>query len=229
MSINGLRNYQPRIVALDTKRPLEVKKLAKVAAEHLLKGEIIATPTDTIYGLAGLANNIKAVRRIYDIKCRDSSKPVAICVAEIEDVYKWGQVTIEEELLDQLLPGPVTLCFNRLPSLNSELNPDSDLVGIRIPNHPFIRQVCRETGLPLALTSANLSGAKSALEIEDFSELYHRLSCIFDAGALGLTEKSRAGSTIVDLSKCGTYSIIRQGSAETETVAKLENFGLKRV
>merc|ERR1711981_450631 len=181
----------PKIVTLPKLQSApesEIQTRVKLVAEHLFKGEVIATPTDTIYGLAALANNTKAVTNIYDIKGRDFAKPVAICVAELEDVYKWGQVTIPKELLNQLLPGPVTLCFERLPSLNQRLNPDSNLIGIRIPNHPFIRSVCREIQLPLALTSANISNSQSALSIEEFSELYGHLSCIFDGGILGLDE-----------------------------------------
>jgi len=205
---------------------INIKEQIKTAANHLSKGEVIATPTDTIYGLAALANNTKAVTKIYDIKGRDFAKPVAICVAELEDVYKWGRVTIPKELLNQLLPGPVTLCFERLPSLNQRLNPDSSLIGIRIPDHSFIRGVCREIQLPLALTSANISNAKSALSIEEFSELYGQLSCIVDGGTLGLDEKSRLGSTVIDLSHQGSYKVIRPGSAEKETIAKLEKFGI---
>ena len=152
---------------------------------------------------------------------------MAICVAELEDVYKWGEVTIPRELLNQLLPGPVTLCFRRLPSLNERLNPNSNLIGIRIPDHPFIRGVCREIQLPLALTSANISNAQSALSIEEFSELYRHLSCIFDGGTLGLNEHSRLGSTVIDLSNQGSYQIIRAGSAEYQTVAKLKKFGIQ--
>ena len=136
---------------------------------------------------------------------------MAICVAELEDVYKWGRVTIPKELLNQLLPGPVTLCFECLPSLNQRLNPDSSLIGIRIPDHSFIRGVCREIQLPLALTSANISNAKSALSVEEFSELYGQLSCIVDGGTLGLDEKSRLGSTVIDLSHQGSYKVIRPG------------------
>lgn len=218
----------PKIVKLpDSSRSEHIKTQVKLAAEHLCKGEVIATPTDTIYGLAALANNAKAVTKIYDIKGRNSTKPVAICVAELEDVYKWGEVTIPRELLNQLLPGPVTLCFRRLSSLNERLNPDSNLIGIRIPDHPFIRGVCKEIQLPLALTSANISNAQSALSIEEFSELYGHLSCIFDGGTLGLDEHSRLGSTVIDLSNPGSYQIIRSGSAEKQTVAKLKKFGIQ--
>lgn len=221
---NLVYGIEPRILSL-SQESLEYH--AKVAAEFLNKGEVIATPTDTIYGIASLANNLKAIRKLYEIKGRDSSKPVSICVAEIEDVYNWGQVTIPKELLQALLPGPVTLCFKRQPQLNPELNPDSELVGIRIPDYPFIRAVCRETKLPLALTSANRSNGKSTLSIDEFCELNSHLSCIFDGGRLSLDEKARLGSTIVDLSNPDHYSLIRPGSAEKLTVEKLEEFGIR--
>ena len=86
------------------------------------------------------------------------SKPLSICIGEIHDFNKWCHVNIPEELLQELLPGPVTLCFKRKKLLNPELNPNSEIIGIRIPDDSFIRQVCRKTNLPLALTSANISG-----------------------------------------------------------------------
>jgi tRNA threonylcarbamoyl adenosine modification protein (Sua5/YciO/YrdC/YwlC family) len=220
---NGL-HHDPLIVTLSS---LVTKKHTALAASFLKKGDVVATPTDTIYGLAALATDNKAIRKIYEIKGRDENKPIAICVAEVDDVYKWGQVTIPRDLLVSLFPGPVTLCFNRSPALNPELNPGVPVIGIRIPDHSFIREVCRATQLPLALTSANISSSKSTLAIEEFTQLYGHLSAIFDGGRLGLTEQSRLGSTVVDLSNPGCYKIIREGSAHAKTVEKLELFDLK--
>ena len=166
--------------------------------------------------------------QLFQFLGRNFSKPLSICVGEIRDLNKWGHVNISEELLHQLLPGPVTLCFNRRETLNCELNPGSDLVGIRIPDHEFIREVCRLTDLPLALTSANVSSAQSTLSVDEFKELHVKLNVIFDGGTLGMTKQSRLGSTIIDLSKSGHYKIIRQGCAEQETVKKLTRFGLKK-
>ena len=241
--MNGIK--EPFVVNLKT---LDIRKPAIQAANYLTKGGVIATPTDTIYGLAAIANNSEAVKRIYEIKGefvhktnysiilfnlssdvlgRNFSKPVAICVSEVQDLYHWSHVNIPEELLKELLPGPVTLCFNRKDSLSPELNPGADLVGIRIPDHEFIREVCRLTKLPLALTSANVSSAQSTLSIDEFKELHHKLDGIFDGGTLGFTDQTRLGSTIIDLSVCGKYSFIREGCAKNETIKKLEKYGLK--
>lgn len=220
--MNGIR--EPIVVSL---KSLDLRKPVNLAAGFLGKGGIIATPTDTIYGLAAVANNSEAVKRIYEIKGRNFSKPVAICVSDVQDLYNWGHVNIPEELLKELLPGPVTLCFDRKHTLSAELNPGAKLVGIRIPDHEFIREVCRVTKLPLALTSANVSSAQSTLAVNEFKELHHKLDAIFDGGTLGFTDQTRLGSTIIDLSNSGYYSFIREGCAKDETVKKLEKYGLK--
>ena len=77
-----------------------------------------------------------------------------------------GQVTISNALLNELLPGPVTVVFERTLNLNPELNPGTTLVGIRVPDHGFVRDVSRLCKEPLALTSANPSAAGSTLSIQ---------------------------------------------------------------
>jgi len=218
----------PEVVTL---KDLDVKKCAKLAAQDLKGGEIVAVPTDTIYGVACLVQVRSAVDKLYALKGRHPEKPISICLAEIEDIFKWARVTVTRDLLSDLLPGPVTLCFDRLPTLNPDFNPGAKLVGIRIPDHAFVRQICRHVeGDPVALTSANISQAQSCLEV---SEFIHDLGCglskVFDGGRLcqeGQETKSRQGSTIVDLSTPGHYKVIRNGSAYVETVAKLEQYGL---
>lgn len=219
-----MKPSRPSIIPLSSSK---LEDQAATVADALKAGEVIATPTDTIYGLAALANTTSAVRKLYEIKGRNQSKPIAICVANVQDVGLWGEVTVPLELLNELLPGPVTLCFTRKNQLNCELNPESSIVGIRIPDHSFIREVCRQTQSPLALTSANVSQGKSTLAIEEFSELHKYLSCICDGGVLGSTEQARLGSTVVDLSRPGFFEIIRAGCAETETTQILHKFNLK--
>lgn len=77
---------------------------------------------------------------------------------------------LPQGLLGDLLPGPVTLLLSRLPDapLAAELNPGVDAIGIRIPDAPFIRAVCRQHRSALALTSANVSGGLSSVEVAEF-------------------------------------------------------------
>ncbi|GAB6026211.1 hypothetical protein CHUAL_014062 [Chamberlinius hualienensis] len=196
--------------------------IVRSVCDLLLKGHIVSVPTDTIYGLAGLAQNNWAVEKIYQAKRRDLNKPLSICVGDIEDIPKWAVVTVPKCLLEELLPGPVTLVFERTHELNPNLNPETNLVGVRIPDHTFLRKVSRSVAQPIALTSANYSNANSALAIDEFQDLWPHLRLIVDGGRLGQSEESRLGSTVVDLSVVGHYRIIRRGCARDNTVAILE-------
>lgn len=187
----------------------------------LKEGHVVAVPTDTIYGVACLAQNSDAIKKIYEIKGRNGHKPLAICVGEIEDIYKYCKVTVKTALLADLLPGPVTLVFNRSEALNADLNPFTPLVGVRIPNHSFMRRLCQMCGDPLALTSANISSHTSTLAVHEFQELWSKLAVVVDGGPI--EDQSRLGSTVVDLSVLGKYRIIRPGCALSSTVEVLEH------
>ncbi|KAH3738009.1 hypothetical protein DPMN_044612 [Dreissena polymorpha] len=197
------------------------------AVSSLLRGNIIAVPTDTIYGIAGLVQNSEAIKRMYNIKRRDEAKPIAISVSSVAEFSKWSTSDLPEGLLDALLPGPVTVVLERSEDLNPDLNPGTALVGIRIPDHPFIIELARRCGGPIALTSANISASRSTLNIQEFQELWPQLDLICDGGQLGDTEFSRQGSTVVDLSVKGTYHLVRDGSAKKETVQLLEKYKLE--
>jgi len=89
--------------------------------------------------------------------------------------YRWANVSLSENILRKLLPGQLTAVFTRKKSLNSCLNPDTSLVGIRIPNHKFIRDLVRNCSCPIALTSANKSGSESTLEIRVSTVYMHTI------------------------------------------------------
>ncbi|XP_059048183.1 threonylcarbamoyl-AMP synthase [Achroia grisella] len=199
------------------------------AAELLANGQVIAVPTDTIYGLACSANCPDAIKKLYTIKGRDSAKPVAICVTFIPDVRKWGEAGhLSDNLLHTLLPGPVTIVLEKTKHLNNPyLNPHTTKIGIRIPNHSFMNKVTEAFNMPVALTSANFSNEPSTLSIKEFEHLYSHLGAVFDGGVLsrGL-DQNRTGSTVIDLSKVGYYNIIRRGISYERIIRILENQGL---
>ncbi|XP_017270728.3 yrdC domain-containing protein, mitochondrial isoform X1 [Kryptolebias marmoratus] len=221
-----------RLLPLTSSRPASHQgiqtdgtEILNCAVKALKDGHIVAVPTDTIYGLACLAQNSEAVRKIYDVKGRNGHKPLAICVGEIQDIYKFCKVKVKEELLGDLLPGPVTLVFERSEALNTDLNPFTSLVGVRIPNHAFMRRLCQMCGEPLALTSANISSQTSTVEVCEFQELWPKLSVVVDGGPIG--DESRLGSTVIDLSVLGKYRVIRPGCALSSTLDVLESkYGL---
>ncbi|KAI2804650.1 hypothetical protein RDWZM_007973 [Blomia tropicalis] len=200
----------------------------KVAQNLLLNDQIIAIPTDTIYGLAVNANCQRAIQRLYSVKKRDNHKPFAICVADIDEIFTYGEVNVPSDLLRELLPGAVTVLFRRSQSVNACLNPNHELVGIRIPDYPFVRDLCRISG-PIALTSANITNESSCLNVKEFQQLWPSVDAIFDGGQLGHIDPQRLGSTIIDLSNQGYFKIQRSGCVLEQTLKVLYKYGLKHV
>ena len=196
-----------------------------IAAKALDAGKVIAVPTDTLYGLAAAASNSTAVERIYRIKGRSYMKPVAICIADVEDLGTYGDCShIPRTLLEDLLPGPVTVVLNRLPhapvatSLTTGI--DNRTIAIRIPNSLFLRAVCRQHRGALALTSANLSGDASTVSISEFEQLWSSCKVIFNGGNL---KAGREGSTVVDLTVPNSFKIVRKGMALQPTLDILKS------
>ncbi|XP_031386503.1 yrdC domain-containing protein, mitochondrial isoform X2 [Punica granatum] len=199
---------------------------AEEAIEAIKGGKVIAVPTDTLYGFACDACSSEAVNRIYEIKGRRHTSPLAICVGDVSDIPRYAVTDhLPSGLLDALLPGPVTVILGRGDSsiLEKSLNPGLDSIGVRVPDSDFIRVICRGSRSALALTSANLSGQPSSVSIKDFEDLWEHCAYVYDGGIL---PSGRAGSTIVDLTRLGKYRILRPGSAKEETIAILERHSL---
>ncbi|NXP50661.1 YRDC protein, partial [Heliornis fulica] len=205
------------------------REAVTAAVSTLQAGGLVAVPTDTVYGVACLAQDSGAVRSIYSLKGRNGRKPLAICLGDVDRLYRYCHVNVPDELLRDLLPGPVTLVLQRSEELNKDLNPFTSLVGVRIPNHPFVLEVARACSGPLALTSANVSCQASTLTVSEFQDLWPQLSLIIDGGPIGDVQspECRLGSTVVDLSVSGRFTIIRPGCALTSTVEVLrQKYGL---
>lgn len=202
-----------------------------IAATLLEQGKVIAVPTDTIYGLAGLASDIFAIQRLYEIKKRDGTKPLAICLSTVNDVSQWAVTDdLPPRLLEKLLPGPYTVILRRKSSLNPALNPDIDNVGIRVPGSKFIRSVAKIVG-PIALTSANVSNEPSSLHPDEFSALWPELDGIFRdiSKSVNTNDGRRVGSTVVDLSRPGYYQIVRCGIDVNVISGVLKKAGLRKI
>ncbi|KAM3720678.1 Threonylcarbamoyl-AMP synthase [Dirofilaria immitis] len=193
----------------------------------LEEGGIIALPTDTLYGVVTTISNSD---KLYKLKRRNRSKPLGLFLSNVQEVQRWCHQTIENNDLKKLLPGPVTLIFERSTLLPSTFNPEHATVGIRIPNHDFVRSLLiRLNDVPLAQTSANISNDQNnPVCIEDFKDLWPELDLIIDGDSLKGRDGrvNYEGSTVISLSIPGTYSIIRGGCARTDTEEKLRDCGL---
>jgi tRNA threonylcarbamoyl adenosine modification protein (Sua5/YciO/YrdC/YwlC family) len=224
MSMKRLLNkMNPKIIKTNEKGAIEI------ASQLIKEGQVIALPTDTIYGLACNANDPEAIKKLYNIKGRNFEKPVAICVSDYDDFFHYGNGQhLPRKLVTTLLPGPFTIVLNKTEHLsNPYINPGVKKIGIRIPDFDFIRNVCKNFKNPIALTSANRSAEKSSLNIKEFEKLWKDLGAIFDGGQLSDTEEARVGSTVIDLSEKDSCIIIRRGMNFQTTEKLLNEYNIK--
>ncbi len=194
------------ILALHPETP-QLRHLERIA-ELLRKDGVIAYPTDTLFGLGCLASRKKAVDRILQIKGRDPKKPMSILCADMEMLCRYARYLESPtfRLLKQMLPGPYTVLLPASREVPRYLQ-NKQVVGLRIPDHPFCLGLTKLLGEPIITTSANLSGQptlNTAWELEE--ELGHALDLVVDCG-----QPLGEGSTIVDLS--GEEPVlVRQGA-----------------
>ena len=154
------------------------------AAAVLQNGGLVVMPTETVYGLGGIATSDAAARAIYAAKGRPSDNPLIIHIARPEDAEDYA-VTSETyyRLAAQFMPGPLTVILPKKDTIPSSVTGGLDSVAVRCPAHPVANALIRATGAPIAAPSANRSGRPSptcaAHVIED---LFGRVDIILDGG-----------------------------------------------
>ena len=193
------------------------QKAVRRAAELLRAGEVVALPTETVYGLAANALDEKAVAKIFQIKGRPAHNPIIVHVASHEmarDCVKDFPADAEK-LSKSFWPGPLTLVLPRAEKIPDSVTADGETVGVRWPSHPFMQAVIRECGFPLAAPSANLSNQISPTNAAHVrAQLGGKISLIVDGG------QSQVGieSTVLDLT-VSPPRVLRPGMIHTESLA----------
>ena len=185
------------------------------AAALLRTGELVAIPTETVYGLAADAENGTAVARIFEAKGRPADNPLIVHIADWNMLS--GLVSAVPETAEKLArafwPGPLTMIFFKGPRVPDEVSAGLSTVAVRMPSHPVARSLIRESGCPLAAPSANLSGSPSPTTAAHvLADLDGRIAAVVDGGtcAVGvestvllMTEDSprllRSGGVTVDM------------------------------
>jgi L-threonylcarbamoyladenylate synthase len=193
------------------------------SAEKLKAGDLIAFPTETVYGLGVDAENQSAVARMYQVKNRPANHPVIVHIAELNDVDYWAKEIPEYaiNLMRDFWPGPMTLLLKRSDKAKDFITGNQEIVGLRIPAHSLALNLLTEFkklgGNGIAAPSANRYGAVSpttaqavSAELEEYLQPEDQ---ILDGGS------SLVGveSTIIDCSK-ENPSILRPGAVTAEIV-----------
>ena len=170
---------------LPTHTPELFRTAVRRAAELLRAGELVALPTETVYGLAANALDADAVRRIFEVKGRPGHNPIIVHVASLDMartcVAAWPPMATK--LARAFWPGPLTLVLPRAQQIPDVVTAGGETVGVRWPSHPLIQAVIAECGFPLAAPSANLSNQVSPTSAAHVRKgLGDRISLIVDGG-----------------------------------------------
>jgi L-threonylcarbamoyladenylate synthase len=169
------------------------------AVELLRAGDVVAFPTETVYGLGADALSPDAVAKIYALKGRPATHPVIVHLADGAQLDQWaiGIPEAARKLASALWPGPLTLVLKRAPGVSDALTGGQDTVGLRVPSHPVARALLAVFGAGVAAPSANKFGRVSPTLAEHvFADFALAVPLILDGGATNVGIES----TIVDLS-----------------------------
>jgi L-threonylcarbamoyladenylate synthase len=197
-------------------------KNLKEAADLLIEGELVAFPTETVYGLGANAFNASAVKKIFIAKNRPADNPLIVHIATMKDLYRIADVGSDKKdcvkkLTDAFWPGPLTLILNKRNHIPDEVTAGLDSVAIRMPQNRIARKLIKLAGVPIAAPSANLSGKPSGTRFKHVLE-------DFDGKIAGIIKSkgSKIGleSTVLDLTT-ETPTVLRPGGLSVSEIEKI--------
>ena len=189
------------------------------AAKRLAAGELVAFPTETVYGLGADAANPDAVAKIFALKGRPAGHPVIVHVASIASLATWGVrvPAAARELAERFWPGPLTLIVKKAAHVPAIVTGGQETVGLRCPSHPVAQELLREFALvgsgAIAAPSANKFGHVSPTSAQHVRDELGSDLMVLDGGACDVGLES----TIVDLSR-GEPVLLRPGAISREDI-----------
>lgn len=189
------------------------------AGKLIAEGELVAFPTETVYGLGGDALDPDASRRIYAAKGRPSDNPLIVHIADFGDMKRVAREVPEQakKLADAFWPGPLTMIVWKSDAVPEATTGGMQTVAVRMPNHPVALELIRRSGCLIAAPSANTSGRPSPTEAQHVAEdLSGKIAMILDGGPVGIGIES----TIIDLTE-EKPMILRPGYITPEMLSEV--------
>jgi L-threonylcarbamoyladenylate synthase len=179
----------------------------RAAAAVLRRGQVVALPTDTVYGLAALPGLPGATRRLFELKGRAADVPIAVLCASVSQALDLAEPPSDEvrRIVARLWPGPLTVVLRRRAGVGFDLGETAGTIGLRCPDHDLVRALTREVG-PLATTSANRHGEPTPSTAAEIVQIFaDEVGLVVDGGVCaGLP------STVVEAVGRG-WQILRPG------------------
>ena len=192
----------------------ELTKSVESAARYIVEGEVVAFPTETVYGLGANIFNEAAIAKIFAAKGRPSDNPLIAHIATLDQLLSLAREIppAARLLIDRFFPGPLTVVLPKLPAVPMIATAGLETIRVRMPDHPLAIELLRACGLPLVAPSANLSGRPSPTTWQAVLEdLEGRIACILQG------EPTRVGleSTVVDCT-AAVPTLLRAGAITLE-------------
>jgi len=215
---------ETRLIHVDTLE--ELRAIYREAADLLEDGQLVAIPTETVYGLGADAFNAEAVARIFEVKQRPLFDPIICHMARREDVHTICDVPAELlELVTlmgaELWPGPLTMVLPKKPCVPDIVTSGLDTVAVRVPAHDVMRGVARTLGRPIAAPSANMFGNISPTSAKAvLTELNGLIPMILDAGACSDGIESTIVAPCIDAKGEPALHLLREGPVTREQLRK---------
>ncbi len=193
--------HNPEVIGQDIKK----------AAEILRKGGVVIYPTETVYGIGASIFSEVALKRVFKIKKRMAGKPISVAVSSYDMIDELAYLREKERIfIEKFLPGPVTVLLKKKRAVPDILTPDTDMVGIRYPDHRLAVELIERAGVPITSTSANISGEAPPRSVD---EIKISADYILDGGTC-----EGEPSTVVDLVN---LRLVRKGAKFEEVMTAL--------
>ena len=195
-----------------------IKEDIAEAARLIADGELVAVPTETVYGLAGNGLCAEAVEKIYEVKGRPQIKPLSLMVPDSSAMEKYCEDVPEQAklLADEFWPGPLTIVLKSKDLVPDIVRAGGRTVALRCPDHPLTLEALKRANLPFAAPSANPSGEPSPKNAESVMKYFDgKIAAVIDGGECGIGTES----TIIDMSKT-PYKVLRLGALGEDKLRK---------
>ncbi|MBM3142601.1 MAG: threonylcarbamoyl-AMP synthase [Chloroflexi bacterium] len=191
----------------------------KIAANLILRGKLVAFPTETVYGLGADATNSEAVSRIFTVKERPAFDPLIVHVASMEMLcmVAKGIPDIAWTLIDAFWPGPLTLVLSKKDEIPDIVTAGLPTIAVRMPRNKVALALIKESGVPIAAPSANSFSRPSPTSVNHvIDDLGSKIDLILDDGPAQIGIES----TVLDLT-CSPPSILRPGGVSRESLERI--------
>lgn len=203
---------------INLKNSNEYEKI-KPAAESIKQGKLVLFPTETVYGIGANALDEKAVKDIFIAKGRAQDNPLIVHIADIkmlDDLVK-NVGLIEQKLMENFWPGPLTIVMERKPIIPNVITGGLDTVAIRMPSNIIARKLIEYSECPIAAPSANVSGKPSGTLVEDIiDELDGKVDYVIDSGKVDIGVESTVVRVVDNI-----IHILRPGKITPEDMQNL--------